>query len=154
MTVTPQCQHIAKKKQNHSIYAVSCLINKSLHLAYFNLPTFSESNEWHFCLVITWIYENTPATSHDFLKTSEHCRKRSKMFRQPLSTSKALKDDNFSVFWFPYDAKSSFNTFLEYFCGNWIEFSLYIMCWRTISPDLWVRGEKLSSMSEINVLRL
>ena len=31
----------------------------------------------------------------------------------------------------------------------WIEFSLFIMCYRTIYPDLWVRHEKLSLMCEI-----
>ena len=31
----------------------------------------------------------------------------------------------------------------------WIEFSLFIMCYWTIYPDLWVRHEKLSLMCEI-----
>ena len=35
-----------------------------------------------------------------------------------------LEDSNSRLFWFRWDAKSSFDAFLEYFLGNWIEFSL------------------------------
>ena len=31
------------------------------------LPTFSESNTWDFCLVMTGIAKNVPVTSEDFL---------------------------------------------------------------------------------------
>ena len=45
------------------------------------LPTFSESNVWDFCLVMTGI-------SDDFQKTYE------------LSFQSYSKDDSFSMFWF------------------------------------------------------
>ena len=92
------------------------------------LSTFSKSNAWDFRLINTGISENVPVPSEDFRRFSEHFRTFPKMSEDVETTFEHfrsyLEDENFRLFWFRWDAKSSFDAFLEHFLGNWIEFSL------------------------------
>ena len=36
---------ISKKEQNHSIHSVSCLINKALHILFFSISSWKETND-------------------------------------------------------------------------------------------------------------
>ena len=70
------------------------------------LPTFSESNEWDFHLVVTEISGKVPATSEYFRRISEDLQTLPKfnspqMFWNTFEHFRSfLKNDNFSVFWF------------------------------------------------------
>ena len=69
------------------------------------LPTFSESNEWDFHLVVTEISGKVPATSEYFRRISEDLQTLPKMncplmFRKTFEHFRSfLKNDNFSEFW-------------------------------------------------------
>ena len=91
-----------------------------------------------------------PKISDDFQNSSESSKKCPKMVRRRFEHFRSyLEDENFRLFWFRWDAKSSFDAFLEHFLGNWIFVKSCIK--ETICPDLWVRREKLSLMREIDV---
>lgn len=106
------------------------LVTSSALLLKMYLPTFSESNVWDFCLVVTGISEIIP----QFFKDFRMLPKMSKDVLTTSSTSEAFERDSFSLLWNSYNTKSILSAFLEYFCGNcfnWI--SLLIMYWRTIT---------------------
>ena len=117
------------------------------------ISNFSKSNAWDFRLINTGISENVPVGSEDFWRFSEHFQTFPKMSEDVETTFEHfrsyLEDENFRLFWFRWDAKSSFDAFLEHFLGNWIFVKSCIK--ETICPDLWVRREKLSLMREIDV---
>ena len=107
----------------------------------FYLSSFSNSKHEIFALSwpgFTKPSQHFPKISGDFLrflnitKTVLATRCTDKHFRS------FLKGDNFSY------TKSTLSTFL----GKLIEFSILIICYRTICPNLWVRHEKLSLMHE------
>ena len=76
---------------------ITCIYDNKLYL-----PTFSESNAWDFCLVITGISENVPATSEDFRQFSEDFLTLPKMSKDVLMNFEHfwsyLKDNSFSMF--------------------------------------------------------
>ena len=55
------------------------------------LPTFSKSNEWDFCLVMTGISENVRATSEDFRRFSEGFQTLPKVNDDILTTFEHLR---------------------------------------------------------------
>ena len=116
------------------------------------LPTFSESNAWDFHPVMTGISGNVLATSDDFRRLSEDFRTLPKMSADVPKAFEHfrsyLKDSSFRVLWFRKNTKKTQSHHLTPFR---IEFSLFIMCERTICRDLSVRREKLFFQGEIDV---
>ena len=88
--------HLWTRKRQQNIQSVK---SKLKHILY--LPTFSESNVWDFRLVTIGIFDNETATSEDFPKTSERCRKCPKMLRrngfQSLKSKCKLRREKFSA---------------------------------------------------------
>ena len=79
------------------------------------------------------------------------------MFWWPLSTSAAISKATILACCVTVTAvghKVNIMRLFEIILGNWIEFSLSIMCWRMLRMDLWVMRDKLSFMCEIDVFGL
>ena len=90
---------------------------------------------WDFYLVMTGICGNIPVTSEDFLKTSKHYRKCPQMFWRRLSTSETTLQDNNNLSCFDF-VRTQKRIQSHHLTPFWIEFSLFIMCYRTlIYPD-------------------
>ena len=90
---------------------------------------------WDFYLVMTGISGNIPVTSEDFLKTSKHYRKCPQMFWRRLSTSETTLQDNNNLSCFDF-VRTQKRIQSHHLTPFWIEFSLFIMCYRTlIYPD-------------------
>ena len=90
---------------------------------------------WDFYLVMTGICGNIPVTSEDFLKTSKHYRKCPHMFWRRLSTSETTLQDNNNLSCFDF-VRTQKRIQSHHLTPFWIEFSLFIMCYRTlIYPD-------------------
>ena len=94
------------------------------------LPTFSESNAWDFCLVMTGISENVPATSEDFQQFYEDCWTLLKMFKNvPMNFEhfwSYLKVNNFSVFNFVRSQSHHSMPFWKIFRGSELNFHYYL----------------------------
>ena len=120
------------------------------------LPTFSESNVWDFCLLLSWL--RFPETFHlrsliTNIETSERGLKCWKMFQQPLSIFQSYLKGSI-VFCGQINVKRLFGIFLFFWArgggGNLNEFSLWpVIMWegkRSIFQDVWVRHRKSSLM--------
>ena len=109
------CFHlkIAYISYGHMFYSCQLFLGQMREI--FALPC---SHNFQKCPSILWGF---PLIFWIPLNFTENSRK---MFRWPLTTKNV---DNFSMFWFHQDTRSSFKAFLEYFCANRIKFSLFIM---------------------------
>ena len=109
-----------------------------------------------------WDFRERPSDFQDFWWSLEDFRTMLKMSEDVLVTFEHFcsyfKGNNFSTLCYStvtaVGHKVNIMCLFEIILGNWIEFSLSIMCWRMLRMDLWVTRDKLSFMCEIDVFGL
>ena len=133
-TILAMFRHIQNILKFANDWILSDIQTGGLHLVYrLRIPANLTWHAWDFYLVMTGICGNIPVTSEDFLKTSKHCRKCPQMFWRCLSTSETTLQDNNNLSCFDFVRTQKR---IHHLTPFWIEFSLFIMCYRTlIYPD-------------------
>ena len=129
-------RHIQNILKFANDWILSDIQTGGLHLVYrLRIPANLTWHAWDFYLVMTGICGNIPVTSEDFLKTSKHFPKCPQMFWRRLSTSETTLQDNNNLSCFDF-VRTQKRIQSHHLTPFWIEFSLFIMCYRTlIYPD-------------------